>query len=208
MFSLFGISLRIPTSAATLDPQGKIPPRSSVAPQSIDIPCAKSPSSRESSKSITAAGPTRFRAPAPPPHPPRHICSRRLEETAFPASIPPAACPAAHRRADPAAAPRPSHAAPESAPATVRFACRTGTPHRRTTTLARAAPSRPCTHSPAKSWFLLFLTSRHSTLPCESQSPAPRPGRGLFALSLHRVSVLSPSFSFRFPLSLSSFLCP
>src|SRR6266403_681982 len=140
-------------------PRGTKPPRNSVSRQSTGILCAKFPSSPESSPSTAAAVPTKSHAPAPRPHPPLRICFRRSEEIAFLASSPRAAVPAAPPLADPAMGPAPFHAAPESARATSRFACRTGTPHQRTANPAHASPSRPCTHSPAKSSFLLFLTS-------------------------------------------------
>src|SRR6267378_4572059 len=130
---------------------GKKPRRSSAAPQSTDILCAEFPSSPESSKSITTAGPTRSPAPAPPPHPPRRTGYRRSRETASPSSILLAADQEAPPRADPAKAPVPAPAAPESAQAIAQCACRTGTPRQRKTTPARAALSRLCTHSPAKS---------------------------------------------------------
>src|ERR1700719_1189796 len=140
-------------------PRGTKPPRNSASPQSTGILCAKFPSSPEFSQSTAAAVPTKSHAPAPRPHPPLRICFRRSEEIAFLASSPRAAVPAAPPLADPAMGPAPFHAAPESAQATLRFACRTGTPRQRTPIPARAAPSRLCTHSPAKSSFLLFLTS-------------------------------------------------
>src|SRR6266403_1546490 len=141
---------------------GKKSQRSSAARQSSDILCAKLPSSRESSTPRARAATTRSRAPAPPPHPPRRTGYRRSGETASPASILPAAAQAVPPRVDPATAPAPVPASPESAPAIARCACRTGTPRQRKTTPAHAAPSRPCTHSPAKSslhLFLYFVTS-------------------------------------------------
>src|SRR6266849_6551139 len=130
---------------------GKKPPRSSVAPQSSDILCAKLPSSRESSTPKARAATTRSRAPEPPPHPPRRTGYHRSKETASPSSILPAADQEALPRADPARAPAPVPASPVSAPAIARRACKTGTPRQRKATPARAAPSRPYTHSPAKS---------------------------------------------------------
>ena len=97
------------------------------------------------------AATTRSRAPAQPPHLPRRTGYRRSKETASPSSILPAAVQEALPRADPARAPAPVPASPESAPAIARCACKTGTPRQRKTTPARAAPSRPYTHSPAKS---------------------------------------------------------
>src|SRR6266481_4304330 len=119
-------------------PRGTKPPRNSASRQSTGILCAKFPSSPESSPSTAAAVPTKSHAPAPRPHPPLRICFRRSEEIAFLASSPRAAVPAAPPLADPAMGPAPFHAAP-------------------------ASPSRPCSHSPAKSSFLLFLTSPHAS---------------------------------------------
>src|SRR6267142_5367585 len=163
------------------DESGKKPRRSSAAPQSSDILYAEFPSSPESSKSITMAGPTRSRAPAPPPHPPRHSGSRRSKETASPSLILLAVNPAALPRADPATAPAPARAAPESAQAIARCVCRTGTPRQRKTTPARAGPFRPCTHSPAKSspsssvlrTLCYFSVSSVCFSSCSSVNPQP-----------------------------------
>src|SRR3989475_12092399 len=145
-------------------PLGTKSPRNSSAPQSTGILCAEFPSFPEFSKSRAAAGPTKFHEPAPPPHPLLRIGFRHSEETAFLASVLLATIPATLRRADVAMAPTRPRAAAESAPASARSGCRICTPHQRTTTLARAAPSRPCTHSPAKSCFLFFLTSFAASL--------------------------------------------
>src|SRR5213075_3204174 len=148
----------------------KKPRRNSSAPRSIDILCAEFPSSPESSKSITAAGPTKSHAPVQLPRPPRRSGFRRSERTAFLASVHRATIPAMPPRVDPATAPTPSRVARELAPATLRFACRTGTPRQKTAIPARADPSRRCTHSPAKSSFLLFLSSLGAAC---ALSPAP-----------------------------------
>ena len=139
------------TFVAALDPQDMLLLRNSAAPPPTGTLCAKPPSSRESSKSTPAAFPTRSRPPAPPPRPPRRTGFRRSAADASPSSNRRATFPAAPPRVDPAAAPVPFLAAPNMAPATAQIACRTGTPRRRTATLARAAPSHPCIHSPAKS---------------------------------------------------------
>src|SRR6266567_4437580 len=73
-------------------------------------------------------------------HHPRNL--RNPQQRPSPAAPPPA---------DPAAAPAPFLGAPNMEPATVQSVCRTGTPRPRTTTHARAAPSHPYIHSPAKS---------------------------------------------------------
>src|SRR5437899_2045596 len=145
-------------------PLGTKSPRNSSAPQSTGILCAEFPSFPEFSKSRAAAGPTKFHEPTPPPHPHHRSGSRRSGGTASPASIHRATFPAEPQREDLAMAPTRSRAAPESAPASARSGCRICTPHQRTTTLARAAPFRPCTHSPAKSCFLFFLTSFAASL--------------------------------------------
>ena len=133
------------------------PPRNSASPQSTGILCAKFPSSLESSISISAAWPTKSHLPVPPPHPPRRTGFRRSTKISFQTSTLRAAFPEAPQRADPAAAPKPFRAFPESAQSTLRFAYRTGTPRQKTATPARAAPSRPCIHSRAKSCFFSSL---------------------------------------------------
>src|SRR6266851_4598833 len=143
-------------ASKTHSPDKKLP-RNSGSPQPTGILCAKFPSSRESSKSTEAAVATRSRGPAPPLRPPRRTGSHRSAEISFPASVLPAAFPAAHRRANLAEAQAPSRAAPESEQSTARCAYRTGTPRQKTTTPARAAPSRQCTHLPAKSCFFSSL---------------------------------------------------
>src|SRR5438477_722525 len=147
------------TLASRFRMPGKPPPRSSGSRQPSGIPCAEFPPFPEFSISIPAAGPTKSHAPAPPPHPHRRTGFHRSGEIAFRALTLRATIPAALRLADPAAAPAPCRAAPESAPATARCACRTCTPRQKTATPARAAPFRPYTHSPAKSSVLFFLTS-------------------------------------------------
>src|SRR6267378_8357970 len=116
---------------------GKKPRRSSAAPQSNGILCAKLPSSREFSTPKAMVATTRSRAPVPPPHPPRHTGFRRSKETASPAAILPGADQEAPPREDPAKAPAPVLASPESEPTIARCACRTGTPRQRKTTRAR-----------------------------------------------------------------------
>src|SRR5205823_868383 len=105
-------------------PWGKKQPRSSASWQSTGILCAKLPSFPESSKSTATAGPTKFRVPAPPPHPLRRSGSRRSRETASPASAHRATIPAMPPLVDPVTAPGPYPSAPESAPATSQSACR------------------------------------------------------------------------------------
>src|SRR6266403_1325882 len=135
--------------------------------QSIGTLYAKFPSSREFSKPTQVAVPTKSPAPASQPHPRRRIGFRRSKEIAFRASIPRVTTPAGPRPADPAAAPVPSRAAPGSAPAIARSVCRTCTPRQKTTIPARAALSRPCTHSPAKACSTCDSMPR-PTLLCES----------------------------------------
>src|SRR6266567_54528 len=139
------------TFVAALDPQDMLLLRNSAAPPPTGTLCAKPPSSRESSKSTPAAFPTRSRPPAPPPRPPRRTGFRRSAADASPSSNRRATFPAATPRVDPAEAPAPFLAAPNTAPATAQIACKTGTPRPRTTTRARAVPSHLCIHSPAKS---------------------------------------------------------
>src|SRR6266576_2319071 len=64
------------------------------------------------------------------------------------------------------------------APANARSSCRTCSPRQRRASLARAAPFRPCIHSPGKSFFLLsehahpaFLPSMVTTLPRNFSTP-------------------------------------
>src|SRR5260370_10297951 len=101
--------------------------------------------------------PTKFREPTLRRNPHRRIDFHRSGEISFRIATLPATLPTVRPRADPAMAPAQFRAVPESAPAIARFACRTCTPRQKTTTLARAAPSRPYIHSPAKSWLLPFL---------------------------------------------------
>src|SRR5258708_38109373 len=82
------------------------PPRSYASPQSSGILYAKSPSSRESSISITVGAPTKFPAPALRPHPLRHTCSRPPIRTPSPPSLHHATIPAV--RQPPHPVPRPA----------------------------------------------------------------------------------------------------
>src|SRR6266568_4262258 len=139
------------TFVAALDPPDMPLQRNSAAPPPTGTLCEEFPSFPESSKSTAAAFPTRSRVPAPLLRLLRHTGSHHSAADASPSSNRRAAFPAAPPRVDPAAAPVPFLAAPNMARATAQIACRTGTPRPRTTTLARAAPSHPCIHSPAKS---------------------------------------------------------
>src|SRR5712671_2547149 len=118
-------------------------PRNSAAPQTSSIPASFDPSSPEFSPTKPAAVPTKSREPQQARRPPHQTDSHPTAKNAVPAIKPPPPNLAALRRADPAVAPPPALAVPESAVTTAPFACKTRIPHQRTTTLARAALSRP-----------------------------------------------------------------
>src|SRR5260370_13761390 len=161
----FGIYFfTILTVAATVDPLDKKPRRNCDSRQPTGILCVEPPSSQEFAIPITTDAPTRFREPTLrlPPH--RRIDFHRSAEISFRTAILPATIPTVRPHADPAMAPAQFRAVPESAPASARSWCRTCTPRQKTTILARAAPSHPCTHLPAKSWSLILLLSPYSPL--------------------------------------------
>src|SRR5712664_4179754 len=144
--------LKILPAGGTVDPLDKKPRHNCDSRQPTGILCAEPPSSQEFAIPITMGAPTKFREPTLRLHPHRQTDFHRSAEISFQKAILPATFLAALQHGDPAMAPVRFRAVPESAQASARSACRTCTPRQKTTTLARAAPSRPCIHSPAKSW--------------------------------------------------------
>src|SRR6266852_2913640 len=152
------------TVAATVDPLDKKPRRNCGSRQPTGILCAEPPSSQEFVIAITMGAPTKFRESTLRLHPHRRIDFDRSAEISFRIAILPATIPTVRPHADPAMAPAQFRAVPQLAPASARSWCRTCTPRQKTTILARAAPFRPCTHLPAKSWSLILLLSSYSNL--------------------------------------------
>src|SRR5260370_9438183 len=155
---------KILTAGATVDPLDKKPRHNCDSRQPTGILCAEPPSSQEFAIPITMGAPTKFRAPTLRLQPHRRIDFHRLAEISFRTAILLATIPTVRAHADPAMAPAQFRAVPQPPPATARFWCRTCTPRQKTTILARAAPSHPCTHLPAKSWVIILLLSSYSNL--------------------------------------------
>src|SRR5579859_3062717 len=160
------------------------PPRSSGASRFAGTRSAESPSFRGSSQATRGAAPTRSRAPEQDKHPLRQIAVRRKAKAGFRATVLRATFPTALRHEDLAAAPQPSRAAPESAPAIAQTACRRRTPRQKTTSLARAALFRLYTPSSAKSsvWdrhscLSPFLSSLATSTPCSQPLTAFFPSK-------------------------------